>query len=66
MPILTGDLATKQLREAGLRIPIVGVTGDAHADDLQTFLASGANEVTSVPPPSPCRRSAPPGCASRC
>jgi CheY-like chemotaxis protein len=53
MPILTGDLATKQLREAGLRVPIVGVTGDAHAEDLQTFLASGANEVTCRPPSPP-------------
>ncbi len=55
MPILNGDLATKELRERGLTAPIVGVTGDALAEDLTSFVASGVNEVRLRPLGVPAR-----------
>jgi CheY-like chemotaxis protein len=53
MPIMNGDVATAALRARGLTMPIVGITGDAHKDDLALFAARGADEV----PVSMCWRS---------
>jgi CheY-like chemotaxis protein len=45
MPVMNGDDATEALRSRGITVPIVGLTGDAHSDDLTTFLQRGASEV---------------------
>lgn len=43
---MNGDDATIALRNRGITVPIVGVTGDAHRDDLEAFKLKGVNEVT--------------------
>jgi CheY-like chemotaxis protein len=45
MPLMNGDDATAALRQRGVSIPIVGVTGDAQQDDVERFMHLGANEV---------------------
>jgi hypothetical protein len=42
---MNGDDATAELRARGVTVPIIGLTGDAHRDDLDSFLSKGANEV---------------------
>jgi CheY-like chemotaxis protein len=45
MPIMNGDVATAELRQLGVTVPIIGLTGDAHRDDMTSFKAMGVNEV---------------------
>jgi CheY-like chemotaxis protein len=45
MPIMTGVTATLILRQHGIQVPIVGVTGNTLEEDQMTFLAAGANEI---------------------
>jgi CheY-like chemotaxis protein len=45
MPNMSGDDATAAVREMGVTVPIVGLTGDAHREDTDAFQAKGANEV---------------------
>ena len=45
MPVMDGATATRRLREKGLTIPIIGVTGNALEEDINTFIQAGANEV---------------------
>ncbi len=45
---MNGDVATSVLRERGVLVPIVGLTGDTHADDMHDFLARGANEASAA------------------
>ena len=42
---MNGDEATRLLRAAGCTTPIVGITGDAQADDFQVFVESGVTQV---------------------
>lgn len=49
MPVLDGYQATSQLRAMGVRIPILGVTGNALAEDRETFARAGADDVMCKP-----------------
>jgi len=49
MPVLSGVLAAKKIREMGYRGIIVGITGNVAQDDIDTFLASGADVVLPKP-----------------
>jgi len=49
MPILNGPDATKKLREIGFNHLIIGVTGNVLSDDVDYFLAKGANRVLPKP-----------------
>ncbi len=48
MPNMNGDDATAILRQRGIKLPIVGVTGDAQREDIEAFMCKGANEVLSA------------------
>jgi CheY-like chemotaxis protein len=49
MPVLSGPEATKKLRDMGCKAPIIGVTGNVLADDVEFFMAHGADAVLSKP-----------------
>merc|ERR1711871_533938 len=49
MPALTGASATKLLRSKGFKGIIIGLTGDAMDEDVQTFMSSGTDIVMSKP-----------------
>ncbi|KAJ1401114.1 hypothetical protein B484DRAFT_405826, partial [Ochromonadaceae sp. CCMP2298] len=49
MPRMNGPTATKTLRDMGCNLPIVGVTGNVLADDLQFFVKHGLNYVLTKP-----------------
>lgn len=49
MPILDGYLATKKLREAGYKKPIVALTAHAMSDEKERCFAVGCNEYLSKP-----------------
>jgi CheY-like chemotaxis protein len=49
MPNLTGPEATKIARTNGYKGLIFGVTGNAHGDQMENFLKSGANEIFEKP-----------------
>jgi CheY-like chemotaxis protein/anti-sigma regulatory factor (Ser/Thr protein kinase) len=49
MPLLNGPQAVVQLRELGYRGAVVGVTGNAVAEEMKTFTDSGADEVLIKP-----------------
>ena len=49
MPRMNGPTATRILRERGITIPIIGVTGNVLSDDVTYFLKSGANKVLPKP-----------------
>jgi CheY-like chemotaxis protein len=49
MPRMNGAAATKALRKMGLNIPIFGLTGNVLKDDVDDFLANGANGVLKKP-----------------
>ena len=49
MPTLTGASATKLLRSEGFKGIIIGLTGDAMDEDVQTFMSSGTDIVMSKP-----------------
>lgn len=49
MPVQDGYETTRQLRAAGWDRPIVGVTGNALAEDVGDFHAAGADVVHSKP-----------------
>jgi CheY-like chemotaxis protein len=42
---MDGCTATRLLRSRGVSIPIIGVTGNALQEDIETFLRAGANEI---------------------
>jgi hypothetical protein len=57
-----GDDAAATLRARGVKVPIIGITGDAHANDVAMFKTKGADEVatdfaTCAPLTSRARRS---------
>ena len=45
MPVMDGVTATQIIRAGGLSLPIVGVTGNALDEDIQSFMAGGADEI---------------------
>jgi CheY-like chemotaxis protein len=72
MTTMNGDEATAILRASGVTTPIVGLTGDAHHEDLETFRQRGATEVRAAALPAECvpadaaGRSSPSRCRARC
>jgi CheY-like chemotaxis protein len=49
MPIMNGPEATKVLRALGLKVPIIGVTGNVMVEDSRDFITNGANFVLHKP-----------------
>ena len=49
MPVMDGPTATKALRQAGVRVPILGVTGNGMQYDVDWFLECGATAVLLKP-----------------
>jgi CheY-like chemotaxis protein len=49
MPNMSGPVATKIARANGYQGLIFGVTGNAHFDQIENFLQSGANEIFEKP-----------------
>ena len=49
MPNMDGPTATREIRSLGYNGLILGVTGNAHPDDIETFLNAGANRVLIKP-----------------
>lgn len=49
MPIMDGLVATRALRERGVKTRIVGVSADAMADDREAALASGMDDYITKP-----------------
>lgn len=45
MPVMNGVEATQILRSHGVLIPIIAVTGNALAEDVNAFIAAGCNHV---------------------
>jgi CheY-like chemotaxis protein len=52
MPIMSGPLATKAIRQLGFKGKIFGVTGNAMQHDIDDFLAHGADAVRIKPVPT--------------
>jgi len=49
MPIMSGPSAAKAIRELGVTVPIIGVTGNVLDDDVRMFMDCGANAVLAKP-----------------
>ena len=49
MLTMNGPTAASQMREAGYRGPIIAITGNVMAADVQEFLSAGANTVLKKP-----------------
>lgn len=49
MPVMDGLDSTRRMRAAGYKGAIVGITGDATAEDRALFMRAGADEVLSKP-----------------
>ena len=49
MPIMDGVTASSSIRKLGYRGHIIGVTGNALQDDVNLFLANGADKVLTKP-----------------
>lgn len=49
MPNLDGLDATKMIREAGIEVPIIGLTGNAFDSDRKACLAAGMNDFIPKP-----------------
>jgi CheY-like chemotaxis protein len=49
MPVMDGPSATKAIRAAGYKRPIVGITGNVLESDKRIFLDAGASEVLYKP-----------------
>ena len=50
MPNMNGPEATREIRQMGFtKLPIIGVTGNVMADDVEYFMSCGATEVLPKP-----------------
>jgi len=49
MPVMNGPTATKELRDLGLQVLVIGVTGNVLPEDLRHFKDCGANAVLTKP-----------------
>jgi CheY-like chemotaxis protein len=49
MPIMDGPTAAKSIRKLGLKVNIIGITGNVLPDDIKCFKACGANDVRAKP-----------------
>jgi CheY-like chemotaxis protein len=49
MPVMDGVELTRRLRSAGVRAPILAVTGNALAEDQVAFRQAGASTVLTKP-----------------
>ena len=49
MPVMDGLEASRRIRAGGFDVIIVGVTGNALAEDIREFCAAGANFVLTKP-----------------
>ena len=49
MPVMDGVTATRLLREGGIALPVVGVTGNALEEDIRSFMNGGATEILVSP-----------------
>ena len=49
MPVMDGPTATKKLRDAGVVVPIIGVTGNGMQYDVDWFIDHGATAVLLKP-----------------
>ncbi|KAJ7521103.1 hypothetical protein O6H91_19G038000 [Diphasiastrum complanatum] len=49
MPVMDGHEATRELRAMGIKVPIVGLTGNALESDRNQFLAAGVDDFFTKP-----------------
>lgn len=49
MPVMDGIEATREIRNMGYQGIILGVTGDALAEDVGAFVEAGADKVVTKP-----------------
>lgn len=49
MPVMDGLTATARIREMGLQIPIIAITGNALKGDAETYMAKGMNDCIDKP-----------------
>ncbi|TVU45097.1 hypothetical protein EJB05_04570 [Eragrostis curvula] len=49
MPVMDGHEATRQIRALGVTTPIVGVSSDCLAADVDAFIKAGADDLTPKP-----------------
>jgi len=49
MPVMDGPKATRLIRGLGYKGKILGVTGNALADDINVFISHGADKVLTKP-----------------
>jgi osomolarity two-component system sensor histidine kinase TcsA len=49
MPVMDGLTATEQIRQLGVDVPIIALTGNALKGDAETYLAKGMNDYIAKP-----------------
>ncbi|KAL4808022.1 Two-component system protein A [Aspergillus unguis] len=49
MPVMDGLAATVRLREMGLNMPVIAITGNALRGDAETYIANGMNDYIGKP-----------------
>ncbi|XP_072146917.1 two-component response regulator ORR41 [Setaria viridis] len=49
MPVMDGHEATRQIRALGVTTPIVGLSSDSLAADVDAFIKAGADDFTPKP-----------------
>ncbi|KAL2862805.1 sensor histidine kinase/response regulator Fos-1/TcsA [Aspergillus lucknowensis] len=49
MPVMDGVKATEQVREMGLQMPIIALTGNAMQGDAESYVAQGMNDCIGKP-----------------
>ena len=49
MPVMTGSVATQEIRKLGYKGRIIMLTGHALAEDVTNFMTSGADGVLNKP-----------------